>query len=94
MNKTMTNQPHHFFTATGLLYVDSAFLRAVGDLVHLGWGDFATRDGRATFLRRDSEMEAPTGFVGRIHIVGAEPDVHAALVASTQSLATPTPPTN
>lgn len=85
-------QPHHYLDSSGRLYVDSAFLRAVGDLVHLGWGDFATRDKRASFVRRDNVMEAPADFVGRIHVVAAEPDVRAALIASTQSLATP--PTN
>ena len=85
------DQPHHYLDSSGRLYVDSAFLRAVGDLVHLGWGDFATRDKRASFWRRDNVMEAPADFVGRIHAVTAEPAVRAALIASTQS--TPTPPT-
>ncbi len=81
----MADQAHHY-TAQGKLYVDSAFLRAVGDLVHLGFGDFRTSDRRATFVRRDGCVEAPADFIGRIHVVRAESHIHPDLIAQAQSL--------
>ena len=82
----MPDQAHHYTTAEGKLYVDSAFLRAVGDLVHLGFGDFRTSDRRATFVRRDGCVQAPADFIGRIHVVRAESHIHPDLIAQAQSL--------
>jgi hypothetical protein len=84
--ETMSEQAHHY-TAEGILYVDSAFLRSVGDLVHLGFGDFRTDDRRATFVRRDDSMEAPSDFIGRIHSVRADSLIHPDLITQAQSLA-------
>ena len=81
----MSEQAHHY-TDGGTLYVDSSFLRAVGDLVHLGFGDFRTDDRRATFVRRDGSMEAPADFVGRIHSVRADSNTLPSLIAQAQSL--------
>jgi hypothetical protein len=82
----MPDQAHHYI-AEGVLYADSAFLRAVGDLVHLGFGDFRTSDRRATFVRRDGSLEAPADFIGRIHVVRADSLIHPDLIAQAQSLA-------
>lgn len=81
----MSEQAHHY-TAEGKLYVDSAFLRAVGGLVHLGFGDFRTDDKRATFVRRDGDLEAPADFIGRIHVVRADGSSLPGLIAQAKSL--------
>jgi len=81
----MPEQAHHT-VKEDTLYVDSAFVRAFSaNLRHLGFGDFETIDKSVRFIRRDGSVDAPDEFVGRIHLVYCEGNLHAPLIAAASS---------